>query len=49
VLLGTTNLALPLAQWTPILTNSFDGSGNLNLSTNILNSAAPQEFYRLSQ
>ena len=49
VLLGTTNLALPLAQWTPILTNKFDDSGNLNLSTNIINSAVPQEFYNLSQ
>jgi hypothetical protein len=49
VLLGTTNLALPLSQWTPILTNSFDGGGNLNLSTNILNPTVPQQFYILSQ
>jgi hypothetical protein len=49
VLLGTTNLALPLAQWTPILTNSFDGRGNLNLSTNVINPAVQQRFYILSQ
>ena len=47
VLLESTNLALPLSQWTPVLTNSFDSSGNLNLSTNILNPATPEEFYIL--
>jgi hypothetical protein len=49
VLLDSTNVALPLSQWTPILTNNFDGSGNLNLSTNIINPTVPQEFYLLSQ
>jgi hypothetical protein len=49
VLLGTTNVAKPLSQWTPILTNQFDGSGTLNLSTNIINPAAPQQFYMLKQ
>ena len=49
VLLQSTNLALPLANWTPVLTNNFDGSGNLNLSTNIVNPANPQTFYILSQ
>ena len=49
VLLGTTNVALPLNQWTPVLTNNFDGSGMLNLSTNIVNLALPREFYILSQ
>jgi autotransporter-associated beta strand protein len=49
VLLGSTNLAVPINQWTPVLTNSFDGSGNLNLSTNILNPNNGQEFYILSQ
>jgi hypothetical protein len=49
VLLGTTNLTQPLSQWTPILTNSFDNSGNLNLSTNIINPALPQQFFILSQ
>jgi hypothetical protein len=48
MLLGTTNLAEPLNQWKPLLTNNFDGSGNLNLSTNIINPAVPQEFYILS-
>ena len=46
VLLGTTNLSMP---WTAILTNYFDASGTLNLSTNIINPAVPQEFYMLKQ
>jgi autotransporter-associated beta strand protein len=45
VLLESTNLALPLTNWIPVLTNSFDGSGDINLSTNIVNPAIPQEFY----
>ncbi|HUA66849.1 MAG TPA: RICIN domain-containing protein [Alphaproteobacteria bacterium] len=49
VLLGSTNLAMPLQQWTPILTNEFDGSGDLNLMTNIISPANPLEFYILSQ
>lgn len=49
VLLQTTNLVLPLAQWTPVLTNVFDGSGNLNLSTNVINPASRQAFYILKQ
>jgi len=49
VLYGTTNLAKPLNQWTAILTNYFDASGKLNLSTNILNHAVPREFFLLSQ
>lgn len=47
VLLESTNLLLPINQWTPVLTNNFNGSGNLNLSTNIINSNNPQEFYLL--
>jgi hypothetical protein len=49
VLLQSTNVAQPLAQWIPVLTNSFDGTGGLNLSTNIVNPNNPQEFYILSQ
>jgi fibronectin-binding autotransporter adhesin len=49
VLLGSTNLTLPFGQWTPILTNNFNGSGNLNLTNNLVNPAVPQEFYIISQ
>jgi len=38
-----------LAQWTSVLTNSFDGTGNLNLSTNIVNPNNPSEFYILEE
>jgi fibronectin-binding autotransporter adhesin len=44
-LLESTNVALPLGQWTRILTNSFNASGNLNLSTNIVSPGNPNEFY----
>ena len=47
VLLQSTNLALALNLWSPALTNSFDSSGNFNLSTNIVSPNNPREFYRL--
>ena len=49
VLLESTNITLPLNQWTPVLTNNFDGGGNLNLTTNIITPGTPQQFYILSQ
>ena len=49
VLMGTTNVTTPLSQWTPILTNNFNASGILNLSTNIINPAVPQQFYLIAQ
>ena len=45
LVLTSTNVALPLSQWTPLATNLFDGSGNFtftNATTNF-----PQLFYRL--
>jgi hypothetical protein len=48
-LLQSTNLTLPISQWTPVLTNTFDGSGNLNLTTNIVNPANAQDFYILEE
>ncbi|HTX20940.1 MAG TPA: hypothetical protein VMD27_03620, partial [Candidatus Aquilonibacter sp.] len=44
--LGSTNLALPLADWTAIATNAFDASGNFNL-TNPMDANQPQWFYLL--
>jgi len=44
--LASTNLALPLDQWTPIATNLFDASGNF-IFTNSAPTNAPQEFFRL--
>jgi autotransporter-associated beta strand protein len=44
-LLSSTNLLVPVAQWTPVFTNSFDGSGAVNLSTNVVSPGIPTEFY----
>jgi autotransporter-associated beta strand protein len=44
--LASTNLAAPLTNWTRLLTNPFDGSGNFNF-TPPANPAGPQNFYRL--
>ena len=49
VLMGSTNLLLPFSQWKPILTNSFNGSGNLDLVTNVISPNNPLEFYLLWQ
>ena len=46
VLLNSTNLMLPLSQWTPVVTNPFTG-GSWS-TTNTVNSSAPQEFYMLN-
>jgi len=47
VLLQSANATLPLAQWAPVLTNSFDGNGQLNMSTNVVNPSNPRAFYIL--
>jgi autotransporter-associated beta strand protein len=48
VLLTSTNVALPLTNWTAIATNAFDSNGQFNL-TNGINPDEPQQFYILSQ
>jgi autotransporter-associated beta strand protein len=45
-LLCSTNLAAPLTNWTRLLTNQFDGSGNFNF-TNPIDFNAAQNFYLL--
>ncbi|HEU6448251.1 MAG TPA: autotransporter-associated beta strand repeat-containing protein [Verrucomicrobiae bacterium] len=45
-LLGSTNLATPVADWTRVLTNQFDDNGQINL-TNTVDPNAPQYFYLL--
>jgi ankyrin repeat protein len=47
VLLASSNLALPMGQWTPVLTNAFDSNGNFNLSASVVNPNHRQEFYAL--
>jgi autotransporter-associated beta strand protein len=49
VLLESTNLAVAVTNWTPVLTNAFNGAGNLDLITNIINPNNVEEFYILSQ
>jgi autotransporter-associated beta strand protein len=45
VLLTSTNLTLPLSQWTPVVTSTFTG-GSWS-TTNTVNPSAPQNFYLL--
>lgn len=47
IVLTSTNLMLPLSSWTPVTTNSFDGSGNLTGLSVPANPAAPEQFYIL--
>jgi hypothetical protein len=47
VLLQSTDVTLPLSQWAPVFTNTFDGNGSLNLSTNVVSPANPRQFYIL--
>jgi hypothetical protein len=45
-LLASTNIAMSFSNWTRLLTNQFDNSGNFNF-TNAMNPDSPQNFYRL--
>ena len=46
LVLMSTNLALPLANWTVLATNTFGPGGGFNFTIG-LNPASPQQFYRL--
>jgi hypothetical protein len=46
--LATTNLALPLSQWTPLATNTWSANGNFGLIvTNAVNPDVPDLFFQL--
>lgn len=45
-ILASTNVATPLSQWQPVMTNNFDGNGNF-IFTNSLDPNSPQQFYLL--
>ncbi|HEY5298222.1 MAG TPA: hypothetical protein VIK59_09865 [Verrucomicrobiae bacterium] len=48
VTLMSTDLALPLNLWTPVATNTLDGSGPFSITvTNAVDMTAPQRFYTL--
>ena len=44
VMLASTNLALPLANWSALTTNTFDGSGQFHY-TNPVSPAKPRQFF----
>ena len=44
--LTSTNVAAPLANWTPMLTNQFNGGGNFSF-TNVIDPAVVSRFYLL--
>jgi hypothetical protein len=47
-LLMSTNVALPLNQWTPVATNTLIGSGSFTMTcTNAVSAGTPQQFYIL--
>jgi hypothetical protein len=46
-ILSSTNLAMPLNQWTVITSNSFDGNGHFSFNDSA-DSTTPQKYYRLS-
>ncbi len=46
--LSSTNLALPVAQWTVVTTGNFDGSGNFSTAVAVDPSTAPTQFFLLS-
>ena len=46
--LSTTNLTLPLAQWTTVTQGNYDGNGNFTFTVSgALNSGLKQQFYIL--
>jgi fibronectin-binding autotransporter adhesin len=45
-LLTSTNIAAPMTNWTPVLTNQFDDNGNFNF-TNPIDPNSPQNYYLL--
>ena len=46
-LLSSSDLKLPFAQWTAVLTNSFDSNGAMSIATNVVDPTKPQQFYIL--
>jgi hypothetical protein len=46
-ILTTTNLGLPMAQWTPLVTNQFNASGGFSY-TNVIQPNLPAQFFRVT-
>lgn len=48
IVLTSTNLAVPVSQWTPLTTNNYSGTGSFSYTvTGAITSGKPQQFYRL--
>ena len=48
IVLASTNVALPLTSWTPVLTNQFNSGGSFVFTfTNAVSPGMPQRFYVL--
>ncbi len=45
-ILTATNVALPLVQWTPIVTNQFSASGGFTY-TNVIQPSLPAQYFRV--
>jgi len=45
IVLASTNLALPLGAWTPVATNTFDGSGDLTGQSIPVPTSQTQQFF----
>ena len=46
-LMASTNIALPISQWTPVATNQFDSSGSFRY-TNAINANLPARYFRIA-
>ena len=49
VVLGSTNLALPISQWDRVWTNTFGCQGSFNLSAWVADTNVAGRYYRVSQ
>jgi hypothetical protein len=46
LVLTSTNVAAPLSTWTPVATNTFDGSGSFS-ATNAVSAGSGQKFFSI--
>ncbi len=46
-IMASTNIALPISQWTPVATNMFDGSGSFRY-TNAIEADLPARLFRIA-
>jgi hypothetical protein len=46
-IMTSTNITLPISQWSPVATNQFDGSGGFRY-TNVINTGLPARYFRIA-